>query len=321
VPTFAGNVSELNELIAYERDALKFVRTALFGERAPSGEGLELDLTKPKTSDGYYPVVAKAVGHASVTGNAVKSALSQLRPLAFATAFKMHDMIVEWVLRANSCHDWAFKKKIENYKQLVAAGSLSQPSALANWSIGSSGFWKLYESLAPFRNQITHTGSFAIEGNALKITARGGAVLTLSDVAQGAYARFVCLVADRIIEGEQFVGLDALIAENDLFELRAAHALTGITPRGFKFTSIGVIAPARIDDSGRMRVVIDFDSISKRAEQVILPPKDGFTAFDLTITAQADGRTLRWLFPVLSAPTGEHTIVEGDPVHEPYRLV
>ncbi|WP_396604734.1 hypothetical protein ACFLEY_19235 [Bradyrhizobium sp. YCK136] len=117
--SFSGLPNDLNELIAYERDALKFVRLELFDQRSSSGHGLELDLSKPKTAEGHFPVTAKVAAHISVSGDAVKSALSRLRPLAFSAAFKMHDMIVEWVLRANGSTSWRFGDKISDLTRSI----------------------------------------------------------------------------------------------------------------------------------------------------------------------------------------------------------
>lgn len=318
--SFSGRPNDLNELIAYERDALALVRLELFDQRSSSGDGLEMDLSKPKTAEGHYPVTAKIVGRATFSGNAVKSALSRLRPLAFSAAFKMHDMIVEWVLRANGSTSWRFVDKISDLRKFLAAGSLAQPRVLDNWPSGAIGFWRIYEVLAPFRNQLTHGGSFVIEGDVLKIRDRSGALLMLSDAAQGAYARFICLVADHALNGQQFDVREALIAENDLYELRTVHALTNFSAGGFRFTSVQVSAPTTLD-RGLARVVVNFDDIRASAERVLPVPGGGVLAYDLTLTAHVDGRRVEWWFPDLDAPTGEVAILEGDPQFEIYRIM
>ncbi|TWB60434.1 hypothetical protein FBZ94_104659 [Bradyrhizobium sacchari] len=55
MPTFTGNVTDLAEQIAYERQALEFVRTELFGQTEASSQTLRLDLSNAKDADGYYP--------------------------------------------------------------------------------------------------------------------------------------------------------------------------------------------------------------------------------------------------------------------------
>ncbi|WP_396604733.1 hypothetical protein ACFLEY_19225 [Bradyrhizobium sp. YCK136] len=142
----------------------------------------------------------------------------------------------------------------------------------------------------------------------------------LSDTAQGAYVRFVCLVADHALNGRPFEVREALIAENDLYELRVVHALTNFSAGGFRFTSVRVSAPATLD-GGLARVVVNFDDIRASSERVLPVPGGGVLVYDLTLTAQVDGRRLEWRFPDLGAPTGEVTILEGDAEFEPYRIV
>jgi hypothetical protein len=319
---FGGTLSELDELIAYERDALEFLRAALFDQHPPSdGGGLEIDLSKPKTSEGHFPVNATLTMRGfSSADEAVKAALSRLRPLAFAAAFKMHDMIAEWVLRANGSHSWRFVEKVSDYRRLQGAGSLAQPPVLANWPAGAEAFWVLYETLAPFRNQLTHGGSFNLSGDVLEIRDRNGSPLVMSDKSQGAYLRYICWVADYAVSGRPFGQRATLIAENDLYELRSVHALTSLTPRSMRFTSVKATALATLGADGRARVLVNFDDIRKSAERVLPVPTGGVLVYELTLAVQADNRTLVWLFPDLSAPTGDVTVVEGDPRFESFRV-
>ena len=123
--TFGGSGSDLTALIAYERDALEFVRTTLFDQREATSQSLRLNLSDTKNAEGFYPanvgIVASGI---SIGAEGVRSALSRLRPLAFSAAFKMQDMIVEWILHANGSRAWRFREKIAEYEAMESAATL-----------------------------------------------------------------------------------------------------------------------------------------------------------------------------------------------------
>ena len=139
---FKGKPADLESLIAYEREALEFVRTTLFDQSEAPGASLTVDLAKPIRDDGFHPASYGLVasGFTSGTG-AVKDALSRLRPLAFSSAFKMNDMMAEWILQANGLSGWTFKEKTNFYHKRKSTNNLEEPVALANWPTGSGAFW------------------------------------------------------------------------------------------------------------------------------------------------------------------------------------
>ncbi|QLH73214.1 hypothetical protein [Rhodopseudomonas palustris] len=312
---FAGDASLLSEMISYERGALEFIRTKLFDQTEESHAKLVIDLSKEKTVDGLRPVTVAAFGYASISAEAVRSALSQFRPLAFASTFKMHDLIVEWILRANGSKAWAFKEKVIDYEKIAGRGALSEPFALSAWTTGSKAFWALYKVLMPFRNKVIHSGAFSVDDDALSIVSKERA-LTLSHAEQGAYVRAICLLADAILDNCCLSRQNLLIVENDLHDLRDIHQVPGVSFRSLRFASVEVIAPASYDPCRGLSACLDFDEIRERAEFVF--PTDGVVIFDLTLRAHAEGRDVRWSFPFFSVPSGHKQIWEADPEYAPY---
>jgi hypothetical protein len=315
MPAFSGNFTELSEAISYERGALEFIRSTLFDQAETSSQRAVIDVSKAKTPDGFYPIIVEATGHASVSAGAVRSALSQLRPLAFTSAFKMHDLIAEWILRANGSMSWRFRDKVSDYEGMARQNTLSEPIALANWPMGSRAFWALYKMLTPFRNKIVHAGGFSVVGDTLKIIGDRG-TLTLTHKDQGAYIRAVCLVADAILNDLPIEARRALIIENDLHELTHIHNIVGLSLRALRLASVEVVAPATASPDGGASAIVNFDDVRRTAERSF--PTDGILAFDLTLRAERAGRRLRWVFPPLTVPSGEKRISEGDPEFDPY---
>jgi len=312
---FAGDTILLSEMISYERGALEFIRIKLFNQTEESRAKLVVDLSKERAVNGVLPVTVEVSCHASVSAEAVRSALSQFRPLAFASTFKMHDLIVEWILRANGSTAWAFNEKVADYEKIEGRGALSQPLAFSGWVAGSKAFWALYKVLLPFRNKVIHSGAFSVGDDALSIVSKDR-TLSLSHAEQGAYVRAICLLADAILDNCCLSRQNLLIVENDLHDLSGIHQVSGLSFRCLRFSSVEVIAPASYDVRRGFGVCLDFDEIRERAAFVF--QTDGVVVFDLTLRGNAEGREVRWNFPFDSVPSGNKQIWEADPEYAPY---
>ncbi|UWU80719.1 hypothetical protein N2603_20310 [Bradyrhizobium huanghuaihaiense] len=316
--TFAGNGTDLAALIAYERDALEFIRAALFHQTETTSQSLQLDLSAGKNAQGLYPREARMTSAISISAGAVQSALSRLRPLAFAAAFKLQDMIVEWILRANASRPGSFQDKIRKYDELMAAGRFVEPLAFANRSALSGAFWELYRALTPFRNKIIHKNSFCVTGSTLTI-ATGGQNSNLSDAEQGSYIRAMCLIADALVSDAKIEGVAAYIVENDLCILHAVHKVAGLTARTFRVVSIAGTLLGRLNANGCVEGDVDFDAIRQSAEAAFPPGANGILLFDLALTITGANRDVKWLFPSTTAPAGNVVIAENAPEFEAYR--
>ncbi|WP_338687741.1 hypothetical protein V5279_22530 [Bradyrhizobium sp. 26S5] len=313
---FAGSGSELASLIQYERDALEFVRSVLFNQSEAAAR-LEIDLSAARNEDGSLrgDVRLLMVGVAS-GDEAVRSALSRLRPLAFSAAFKLQDMIVEWVLRANGSTAWRFQAKIQEYERMKRTARLCEPPGFVNRGALSDTFWALYSALARFRNKIIHKGSFSVLGTTLTI-ADGPDILQLTDAEQGAYIRALCLLADGLMSSA-IPDASVFIIENDLHQLSSIHNVTGLNQRPVRLASITATGTGRAVEDGRLEATIDFDEIRRCAEKSF-PIVGGIVLFDLRLIIRVGIRQATWAFPVGAAPTGVVQIVEGNSRFEPYR--
>jgi hypothetical protein len=312
---FSGNVNELSEAISYERGALEFIRSTLFDQAETSSHRAIIDVSKAKTSENFYPITVEATAHISVSAGAVQSALSQLRPLAFTSAFKMQDAIVEWILRANGSTPWGFRNKIADYERMAGQNTLSEPMTLADWPMGARAFWALYKIMTPFRNKIIHAGSFSVEGDTLKIIG-DRSTLSLTHKDQGAYIRAICLLADALTNNSLIESRIAMIVENDLHELTHIHNIPGLCMRALRLASVEVVARAIDSSDGPVSVIVDFDAVRKTAERSF--PTTGILAFDLTLRAENARRRLKWVFPPFTVPSGEKRISEGDAAFDRY---
>ena len=220
----------------------------------------------------------------------------------------MHDLVAEWILRANGVSSWRFNDKIAAYEQMFQDNSLSEPPGFAGWPMGSMAFWSLYRILTPFRNKIAHAGSFSVAGDALNITAERG-TLSLSHKDQGAYIRAICLIVDHMLSSLPFDSRSGVIVENDLHTLTRVHNVAGLNLRSMRFASVEAVAAVTDGVDGRAGVTINFDDIRQAAERSF--PTNGILAFELTIRAERDGRTFRWVFPPMTGSLWRETNHRG----------
>jgi hypothetical protein len=316
---FGGSGNDLAALIAYEREALEFVRTTLFDQtEAASSPSLTLNLSETK-KDGYYPRHIGLTAAGFFAGaEAVRSALSRLRPLAFSTAFKMQDMIVEWILHANGSRAWGFSEKIAKYDAMERAGTFCEPVAFAKRKVTSKAFWELYKALTPFRNEIIHKNSFSLKGSTLTVSAKGK-TLNLSDKQQGSYIRAICLIADALVSGAEIEVVKGYIIENDLHGVGAVHSISGLSAQEVRTESVTVVSPGHKNADGRIEANVDFDDIRRNAEAAWPTGPACILLFDLTLIVEADNRQVKWVFPPTTLPVGTVRVAENDPDLEPYR--
>jgi len=183
---FSGNPTDLLDAIQYEVSVIDYLRFTLYGQREMVGDGMSL-VVGDVLPDGEPRRHVYLRASMSISDGAVRSALDRLRPLAFSAAFKLQDMIAEWILRANGVTDWPFSKKLAGYDKLKATGTLVQPNPFATNSSVSMAFWELYRFLVPFRGTVVHSGGVVLEPDGTISITRGADVLRFSPSDQGAY--------------------------------------------------------------------------------------------------------------------------------------
>ncbi len=110
---FSGDTAELQNATGYEVEAINELRAILHCQSEAVGDGMSVTLGNYGPNGRLLRNLNMSC-HNSISEDAVRKALDRLRPLAFSAAFKIHDMIVEWILRANGSSAWAFQKKLES---------------------------------------------------------------------------------------------------------------------------------------------------------------------------------------------------------------
>jgi hypothetical protein len=319
--SFSGVEADLEQAASYELDALEFVRATLFSQTEVPANELRINLADRKNDEARYPATIGHVSTVSMSDQAVRAALSRLRPLAFVTAFKLQDMIAEWILRANGSTAWAFKAKLKDYDTKNKSGTLHEPDVFVHWPLLSTAFWELYKALTPFRSAVVHASGFSIHSdNALEIWHNTQS-LRLSDSQQASYIRAMCLLTKQLLNKSPFSGLREAMVASDFSTLAPIHHQAGFTHRPIRFESMHVNLPSSASKSGPFESMVDFGELTRQAAATFPTASNGVLFLQLIIKGEDSSRLLAWSFPPESIPTGKVVIREGDPAYDKYLVV
>lgn len=317
---FLGKASDLDEALAYEMNALDHLRENLFDKPEDSNDCLTITL-------GDFTEEGKQIKHRSLhlhddtSAEAVKAALSKLRPLAFSAAFKMQDMIVEWILRANGHDKWRFSEKLKKYDQLSATASLVLPDFFEQRPLVGKAFWEIYRFFEPYRGTVTHAGGIVITGNGtLQISKPGKPTLNLSSEELGAYIQALCIVARTLVEDVALKPqLDAVV-ENSLADLASYHGVGGLKSRHIREAKLKIKVPqGQVVSECPLSVKLDWDGLrTMMREHFASGIQDAEVFFPVTVEVQRDAAISSWQLPLEVVPVGQFTLTEGDPRFDPY---
>lgn len=312
MPPFSGNVTDLADAIAYEVQAIDYLRATLHGQTEAPGQGMSIVLDDVNES-GVQKATVYVSGTVDISEGAVRAALDRLRPVAFSAAFKIQDMVVEWILRANGEHEWPFAKKLAAYVRLRGVGSLSEPDLFVNEPLLARAFWELYRFFVPFRGTVVHAGGVTLDPDGTVVVSRGATTLRLTPSEQASYMRAMCVVA-KILSHQ--VPVDAFLVglvESDLFGLRSYHGQTGLVVQRARLETLTVqVPPSHVVSQQPLSVSIDFDHLRRTMERAFPVGVDGRLYFSVSIVVQVETREAIWRLPVEAVPNGVVSLREGD---------
>jgi hypothetical protein len=313
---FSGIPADLADTVGYELSAIEYIRSTLFdqNERTVGKIGLTLD---DLTQDGFQKMDFFMEVTTNISGKAVKSALNHLRPLAFSAAFKMQDMVAQWILRANGMNDWQFRKKLDSYDRLRVGNSLIEPLLFVQRPLLARAFWELYRFFVPFRSTVIHSGGLVLSQDGTIEIVKGASNLSLTTAEQGSYLRAICMIT------KHFLGLinlnpflDALI-EADFFGLEMYHGQAGFTVQRAQCAAVTVNVPTtHVINQHPLLVRIDFDHVCKAAERAFSVGIGGRLFFAVEISVDVNDRTAVWNIPLESVPRGIVTLQQGDGTYD-----
>lgn len=315
---FSADTEELEQAISYEMFILEYFRRSIFGADGEISNKVSIDLSE-KTEDGdlIFTHHHEILFDSSV--NTVQSVLNRLRPMAFVAAFKLHDMIVEWILKKNGVSDWRFAEKIKGYKALKAAGSFIEPDYFIARPDVSKVFWKLYESFAFYRNKIIHQGGVSSSDDGAIEIRQGERISFIKSYHQSSYASSLFIVAKCLLGHlRDDPHLDAVV-RSYLATLKDFHGVNSLSTRCIRL--FDVVIRARQEDlecDDPIRLVIDWDYIRQRLSNQIRDGMDGEVFFSAKVSVELGDRLATWSIPLDSIPGGNTPLIAGQPLFDKF---
>lgn len=301
----------------YEVSTLNMIRKRLFLQSEEAGR---CTIEWGRRVAGHLPKNIFLETRDSVYAGPVQEALNEFRPLAFALAFKVQDVLAEVVLEASGAkkpRDLSFSTKRKEIDKLRTSGRLLEPDVLANHRKIGDAWWNLYFEMEPFRGAIHHTGTLLrdADGGLEIITARPkrlGDRLVLSAADQGSYVRIVCLVAEGVLHYDSFDALHRRLVANDVAALERLHRVVGASEGPARLERVKLVVAEEFAQSlSPFACEIDFDEVAASA---------GAPLIDLEVEATVGGRALSWSIPADSYPKGKRVLREGDPEFDQWRV-
>lgn len=194
--TFPGDPVALADGTAYERIALQPACDLLFGTARYVASTTKVDLSNFQTGKNLYLLDVVRGSRTAISDQAVVATLNNMRALLFVTAFKLQDMIVEWILGENGNSEWAFSKKLAFYINHKGDAAWTEPDLLLSTSSYGKAFWEIYEALTDARNTINHKSAFQVSpAGVITVTGRKNSY-TLDSTLQAAYTELMITLVE-----------------------------------------------------------------------------------------------------------------------------
>jgi hypothetical protein len=211
-------------------------------------------------------------------------------PLVFVTAFKLIDMLMEWVLAANGAPvPWRFSQKLPAIK-----GAVLFPPVVESHSWLRERLVALYEHLEPLRGTVIHDRTFVSSGGSLVITSSKGALAGTAVTISSAELHTLSLVAVSILNCIRGLWPFDAFREKDLRraldELSVLHRLPSLAQLPPVLTNVRVY---RWDDD---EIEIDVTPIRAEANRRT-PSGDVVFRVRVIVVSKSDGSVSAFQIP------------------------
>lgn len=245
----AQHIQNLRERIEYELFTLNFVRNHLYRQDEGADGHWSFNLRDVVANPISFMVKETIWMFAKFGEQDVREALINFVPLSFACAFKVNDMIAEWILGTKKEKvPIGFKDKADLYQKLKV--KLTEPLFFEDNQHVKQCFWKLYELIRECRNSVTHRYDFELLADgSLRFTSEKCNLWTLSFQDLGSYIRFTCLLADFLLDSVPVErrALAESVLNNDLSRLQKYHAVDLSTAKPARLVDVAINAHEQSD--------------------------------------------------------------------------
>lgn len=315
---------KLRDALDYELYAIGEYREWLYLHRDDQPTVLKHKLGELTPDGTHAAITIGAAGSVRGSDLRVREALGVMRPHAFATAFKVQDLIVEWILERKRGKDrrWRFDEKQTALGQIT--NEKRRPRELKDprrWNI----FWGVYVAFAEPRHVAMHRSGMRIrDDGSIDFGRVPRKVKVLSDEMQGAYLRAMAIVGGALsgakpLTAPRTLYLDAALALlSSLLSSSLLSSLPGVTPtqaREPNWIQLDVEVPqANVLVVAPLSCRIDFDFIARVWKQYEASVPNMVVAG--IVNVRAKGASFAWQFLRAELLTGIVHLTVGMPEHD-----
>ena len=310
---------ELGNRTEYEYWLLDFFRSRFFHQsEKPNSEISFIYGNTNDKGDLYGEIKISIVTR--ISEQDVQEALGRFRVLAFTSAFKLQDMIADWILEANGHSKWRFKEKLNLYDNLKRSGNLQSPTEFSRRADFGDAFWALFRRMEPVRSAVIHSGNLGVHSDGdIEIKDRDNSITYLSDKIQAAYVRYCWLIMAILTNKIEPTLLHEALIEGDLFTLASFHGLQGFAENKARFEAVRLAIPKSFAKQANPYLCeVDLTQVRKHVEKGFPVGMGGTLLFSLEVTGETETRNLVWSLPPERVPEKLLVLSEADPVNSQY---
>lgn len=314
-PFGSAHRAELADRTGYELWAVAHYRSCF--ERPTSGREEQVCFTLGKVDESGKLVSSfQSFNEDNFAQAPVQASLAHFRPLVFTAAFKLQDMISEWILEASTGQPapWSFAGKRAQYASLRRRRGLREPPEFrADPTLGQC-HWALYEALEPPRGAVIHQGGIKLHGDGrLEVVDRNKVKTVLSEQQQDAYVRFACVLTQRLTGAVKETTRVREGLHNDLASLAPIHSVSGLVSTHVRYARARVVVPeTEVATQSPVSFAIDVSDITRQMAACFLVGA-GRLDVDLEITGEVQGRQYHWRIPPEHVPDVPAVLRADDP--------
>lgn len=240
--------------------------------------------------------------------------MDRMSPLVFTAAYKMLDMIFEWMLEENfdagaiSANKppswWSFERKAEQI-QTLPHGSF--PPLMQSAPHFRERLVALYVRLLGYRNEIVHRNSFRVHDGKLEVTHEAKGSVEVLELGRGELGALVRLGVETVLllVGSAPFGTEATKRLGYHFDqIEKLHGLGRLGQRKPLLLNVRLNVAEE-----RGAFPADLGTVRRR---VIQTHPDADVLLGLTVIGLVGGKpSIAWRFPVDSVPSGDEFVLHA----------
>lgn len=298
--------SDLLSRLDFELFAIEQFEYGLFNQSDVDSGGVTMALSRRANEDIQWSITHDLVAKDVLVGSSPNNQMiAAMRPMCFALAFKILDMIVEWILEDMGYTHKRFSEKTAKIKHLNDSGSLRLPGTLLVDRNTRAALFDLYERLSEIRHVIIHRKGIRVDNlGDLQVTDRAGTVVLISREVQKSFASLMKILGSTLAGLRPTTPYSWDLCANHLGTLLAFHNNGKFKPKNVRFGHLRIKVPVWFEAADPDRAYFRMEFPVDKLKAGLSTQPDTVIHFDTTIDVETNTGTATWFFSDQQTPEG-----------------